>query len=82
MEAGIWIALIALVPVAAGGIWRAYRDGLRTARDEALATARLEAVAREAQAALVAKNAELDAEKARSARIEAALIECAREGRR
>lgn len=81
MEAGVWIALIGLAPVAAAGIYRLYSDGLKTARDEALATARLEAVAREAEKALEAKNAELAAEQARNDKLQAALIDCAKGGR-
>ena len=92
----IWVAVLTiLVPATAAGIYRLWGDHQRRqdariqkAHDDALATARLEAVAREAQAALDAKNTEsaqkdvlLAAKDAQITRLEAALIDCAKGGR-
>lgn len=87
--------LTILIPAAGAGIWRLWRErrdvlaaakqaqeqAIEEAYQRALKEARLEAVAREAQAALDAKNAELTALQAQRDRLEAALIECAKGGR-
>lgn len=96
MTEALWIAVLTiLIPAAVAGIYRlwrdrqqakadaeqAQRDAITAAEDRALKQARLEAVAREAQAALDAKNAELAALRSQNQRLETALIACAKGGR-
>lgn len=80
-----WLDLLKIIggPAVLAGIYRLWRD-MRTdrrqelddARADALNQARLEAVAREANAALEAKNAELNATKAEVADVKAQLADC------
>lgn len=79
-----WLDLLKIVggPAVMAGAYRLWRDArtdrkqeLAEARSAALEQARLEAVAREATAALEAKNAELQATKAEMADMKAELAD-------